>query len=95
MDEDKGKVSFQRGKKNIGNILDHKIRIVYTNPTQKNEPPEPLGYLIIQASLSGVLIKLNQIKIFVIIQLFQFILVSFIMYSIFKKFSFKTFGKNE
>ncbi len=84
-DDPEDEIAFKRGEKNKGNVLNHKIRVVYINPNQPDDPPEPLGYILIQANLSGVTNKIkNQIIIFVIIQLFQFILVSFIMYSIFK-----------
>ena len=84
-DDDDGKRVLRKGEKKEVNILSHKMRIVYTNLEDPEAPLEPLGYLNIQASLGGVTEKIkNQIKSFVIIQLIQFILVTIIMYYIFR-----------
>ena len=47
-DDPKDEIAFKRGEKNKGNVLNHKIRVVYTNPNQPDDPPEPLGYILIQ-----------------------------------------------
>ena len=83
-DDEENKVAYKGGVKGKENVLSYKIRVVYTN-LDDDDSLTPMGYLTIQASLAGVTTKIkNQIKVFVIIQLVQFILVSIIMYNIFR-----------
>ncbi|MEE2742599.1 MAG: Hpt domain-containing protein, partial [Bdellovibrionota bacterium] len=85
LDDDEGdKVAYKGGVKGKENVLSYKMRVVYSS-LDEDDSLTPMGYLTIQASLAGVTTKIkNQIKVFVIIQLVQFILVSIIMYNIFR-----------